>query len=256
MQRGVIAVPTEAVQTGQQGTYVYVVDAKNSAATRAVATGIQVDDHDGDHERLDRRGARRDRRTVEAEPRIARRDRRAQRRRHRDRAARFECPAPDGGASGAGEARQARSLRARVTPMLRKAPDKTVRQALAAVALVRRRPAHRRVAAQRTSRHRSCAVEQTLRRPRRRIQRRPPRRRRVRRHRRAERRPRLLPLARVRRGRQHRRRALGHELLRAVHSPAGDDDPAHGRHSRVRHRYVSPSADQRLARPSTIRPSP
>lgn len=44
VQRGVIAVPTEAVQTGQQGSYVYVVDAKNSAATRAVATGIQVND--------------------------------------------------------------------------------------------------------------------------------------------------------------------------------------------------------------------
>ncbi|HEY4306136.1 MAG TPA: efflux RND transporter periplasmic adaptor subunit [Gemmatimonadaceae bacterium] len=43
-QRGVIAVPTEAVQTGQQGAYVYVVDAKNAAATRIVATGIAVND--------------------------------------------------------------------------------------------------------------------------------------------------------------------------------------------------------------------
>lgn len=43
-QRGVIAVPTEAVQTGQQGSYVYVVDAKSAAATRIVATGLQVND--------------------------------------------------------------------------------------------------------------------------------------------------------------------------------------------------------------------
>ena len=42
VQRGVIAVPTEAVQTGQQGAYVYVVDAKNAAATRPVATGMQL----------------------------------------------------------------------------------------------------------------------------------------------------------------------------------------------------------------------
>ncbi len=44
VQRGVIAVPTTAVQTGQQGPFVYVVDAKNTAATRVVATGIQVND--------------------------------------------------------------------------------------------------------------------------------------------------------------------------------------------------------------------
>ena len=44
VQRGVIAVPTEAVQVGQQGSYVYVVDAKNTAATRAVATGLQLND--------------------------------------------------------------------------------------------------------------------------------------------------------------------------------------------------------------------
>ena len=42
VQRGVIAVPTEAVQTGQQGAYVYVVDAKNAAVTRPVATGMQL----------------------------------------------------------------------------------------------------------------------------------------------------------------------------------------------------------------------
>lgn len=45
VQHGVIAVPTEAVQVGQQGSYVYVVDAKNSAATRSVATGTQINDH-------------------------------------------------------------------------------------------------------------------------------------------------------------------------------------------------------------------
>jgi multidrug efflux system membrane fusion protein len=44
VQHGVIAVPTEAVQIGQQGSYVYVVDAKSTAATRAVAPGIQVND--------------------------------------------------------------------------------------------------------------------------------------------------------------------------------------------------------------------
>jgi multidrug efflux system membrane fusion protein len=44
VQHGVTAVPTVAVQTGQQGPFVYVVDAKNAAATRPVATGIQVND--------------------------------------------------------------------------------------------------------------------------------------------------------------------------------------------------------------------
>jgi multidrug efflux system membrane fusion protein len=44
VQRGVIAVPTEAVQVGQQGSYVYVVDANNTATTRAVATGLQLND--------------------------------------------------------------------------------------------------------------------------------------------------------------------------------------------------------------------
>ena len=44
VQRGVIAVPTDAVMTGQQGPYVYVVDEKNTANTRPVATGIQVAD--------------------------------------------------------------------------------------------------------------------------------------------------------------------------------------------------------------------
>jgi multidrug efflux system membrane fusion protein len=44
VQRGVIAVPTDAVMTGQQGPYVYIVDQKNTANTRPVATGIQVAD--------------------------------------------------------------------------------------------------------------------------------------------------------------------------------------------------------------------
>lgn len=44
VQRGVVAVPNEAVLTGQQGPYVYVVDAKNTAAIRQIATGMQVGD--------------------------------------------------------------------------------------------------------------------------------------------------------------------------------------------------------------------
>jgi multidrug efflux system membrane fusion protein len=40
----VLAVPTAAVQTGQQGTYVYVVDAKTTAQTRPIAIAQQVDD--------------------------------------------------------------------------------------------------------------------------------------------------------------------------------------------------------------------
>jgi hypothetical protein len=44
VQRGVVAVPSDAVQTGQQGAYVYVVDAKNTAQTRPVMPGAQVND--------------------------------------------------------------------------------------------------------------------------------------------------------------------------------------------------------------------
>ena len=44
VQRGVIAVPNDAVVTGQQGPYVYVVDAKNTATIRQIATGMQVGD--------------------------------------------------------------------------------------------------------------------------------------------------------------------------------------------------------------------
>ncbi len=44
VERGVLAVPTDAVQTGQTGSFVYVVDAKNTAQTRNVQTGLQVGD--------------------------------------------------------------------------------------------------------------------------------------------------------------------------------------------------------------------
>lgn len=44
VQHGVLAVPTDAVLTGQQGPYVYVVDQKGTAQVRNVATGIQVAD--------------------------------------------------------------------------------------------------------------------------------------------------------------------------------------------------------------------
>ncbi|MDB4873852.1 MAG: family efflux pump rane fusion lipoprotein [Gemmatimonadetes bacterium] len=44
VQRGVLAVPSEAVQIGQQGPYVYVVDQKQTAQTRPVTPGIQVGD--------------------------------------------------------------------------------------------------------------------------------------------------------------------------------------------------------------------
>ena len=44
VQRGVLAVPNEAVLTGQEGTYVFVVDAKNTAQTRNVVTGLSVGD--------------------------------------------------------------------------------------------------------------------------------------------------------------------------------------------------------------------
>jgi multidrug efflux system membrane fusion protein len=42
VQRGVLAVPNEAVLTGQDGSYVYVVDAKNTAQSRSVVTGLPV----------------------------------------------------------------------------------------------------------------------------------------------------------------------------------------------------------------------
>jgi multidrug efflux system membrane fusion protein len=42
-QRGVLVVPTPAIQTGQKGTFVYVVDLKRkSAQTRTVAAGRAV----------------------------------------------------------------------------------------------------------------------------------------------------------------------------------------------------------------------
>ena len=44
VQHGVLAVPSDAVLTGQQGPYVYVVDPKGTAQTRDVAPGIQVAD--------------------------------------------------------------------------------------------------------------------------------------------------------------------------------------------------------------------
>jgi multidrug efflux system membrane fusion protein len=44
VQRGVLAVPNEALLTGQEGTYVYVVDAKNTAQTRNVVPGLAVGD--------------------------------------------------------------------------------------------------------------------------------------------------------------------------------------------------------------------
>jgi multidrug efflux system membrane fusion protein len=44
VQHGVLAVPTEAVQTGQQGTYVFVVDQKNTVQSRPVTPGIAVGD--------------------------------------------------------------------------------------------------------------------------------------------------------------------------------------------------------------------
>jgi membrane fusion protein, multidrug efflux system len=44
VQRGVLAVPNEAVLTGQQGTYVFVVDAKEQAQMRNIATGLTVGD--------------------------------------------------------------------------------------------------------------------------------------------------------------------------------------------------------------------
>ncbi|HEY2374729.1 MAG TPA: efflux RND transporter periplasmic adaptor subunit [Gemmatimonadaceae bacterium] len=44
VERNVLAVPNEAVLTGQQGSYVYVVDAQNTARTKNVVTGIGVGD--------------------------------------------------------------------------------------------------------------------------------------------------------------------------------------------------------------------
>ncbi len=44
IQRNVIAVPTDAVLTGQQGTYVYVVDVRNTVKPRDVVSGAQVRD--------------------------------------------------------------------------------------------------------------------------------------------------------------------------------------------------------------------
>lgn len=44
VQRGVLAVPTDAVLTGQQGSYLFVVDQKLTAQTRTIATGMTVDD--------------------------------------------------------------------------------------------------------------------------------------------------------------------------------------------------------------------
>jgi multidrug efflux system membrane fusion protein len=44
VQRGVLAVPTDAVLTGQQGTYVFVVDQKLTAQTRPVVAGIAMND--------------------------------------------------------------------------------------------------------------------------------------------------------------------------------------------------------------------
>ena len=44
VQRGVLAVPNEAIMTGQQGSYVFVVDARNTAQMRNVSTGLTVGD--------------------------------------------------------------------------------------------------------------------------------------------------------------------------------------------------------------------
>jgi multidrug efflux system membrane fusion protein len=44
VERGVLAVPTEAILTGQQGPYVFVVDASNTARMRQVLPGLQVSD--------------------------------------------------------------------------------------------------------------------------------------------------------------------------------------------------------------------
>ena len=44
VQHNVLAVPNEALLTGQQGSYVYVVDAQNTARTKNVVTGTGVGD--------------------------------------------------------------------------------------------------------------------------------------------------------------------------------------------------------------------
>jgi hypothetical protein len=44
VQRNVLAVPNEAILAGQQGSYVYVVDAKNTAQTRNVVPSIVIGD--------------------------------------------------------------------------------------------------------------------------------------------------------------------------------------------------------------------
>jgi multidrug efflux system membrane fusion protein len=44
IQRGVLAVPNAAVLTGQQGSYVYVVDTAQQAQTRAISIGTQAGD--------------------------------------------------------------------------------------------------------------------------------------------------------------------------------------------------------------------
>lgn len=49
--RDAVVVPTEAIQTGQQGTFVFVVDAHQRVAMQPVATGAQVD-----HETVVERG--------------------------------------------------------------------------------------------------------------------------------------------------------------------------------------------------------
>ena len=43
LQRGVLAVPTAAIQTGQQGTYIYTVDQKNTVQARTVTIAQQVE---------------------------------------------------------------------------------------------------------------------------------------------------------------------------------------------------------------------
>jgi len=44
LERGVLAVPTDAILTGQQGPYVFVIDAGNTAQMRQVLPGLQVSD--------------------------------------------------------------------------------------------------------------------------------------------------------------------------------------------------------------------
>ena len=44
VQRNVLAIPNEAILSGQQGSYVYVVDAKNTAQTRNIVAGHVVGD--------------------------------------------------------------------------------------------------------------------------------------------------------------------------------------------------------------------